>query len=57
MKMHFASAFQSFNVILICILIYMWVINGKIYFYCLLCVVVLTTDKDFPPCKLEKFLG
>ena len=36
----------------------MWVINDKIYFNCLLCVAVFTTDKNFfPPSQLGKSLG
>ena len=36
----------------------MWVINDKIYFNCLLCVAVFTTDKIFfPPSQLGKSPG
>ena len=43
----FLKPFLEFKcyLILIYILIYIWVINDKIYFYCFLCVVVITTEK------------
>ena len=45
--------FKCYHV-LIYILIYIWVINDKIYFYCFLCVVVFTTEKKISTMSFGK---